>query len=173
MYFYSINFKEDHNMKTLFFTAIMGLLISTSVTAKSTETNYFISTAGQLTHFKHITFKHNEIKVVLENGEKLIIPSAQIKTIRAKGKIYDKLPVYKNNEPTTKEVFMELVTTKDGLKLYRYSSDINSDRRTMGFNVNDNYEMENYVVYKDGQFKTEVNDSNYEAIFTFFDVNYR
>lgn len=137
------------------------------------KSNYFISTTGQLTHYKRIAFKNNEVKVVLQNGEKLLLPMAQIKTIKANGKIYDKLPVYKNDKPTDKEAFMELVTTKRGLKLYKYYTDIDSDNREFGFNVSVDYKMENYVVFKDGQFKTEINDSNYPAIFTYFGLNYK
>ena len=85
---------------------MIGLLISISVSAKTMESNYYVSTTGQLTHCKRITFKNNDIKVVLEDGERLLIPIAQVKTINAKGKIYDKLPVYKNDNPTNKEVFM-------------------------------------------------------------------
>ena len=153
---------------------MIGILIGTSVSAITMESNYYISTSGQLTHCKRIAFKNNEIKVVLQNGEKLLLPVAQIKTIKANGKIYDKLPVYKNDKPTDKEAFMELVITKGGLKLYKYSTDIDSDNnREFGFNVSDDYKMENYVVFKDGQFKTEVNDSNYPAIFTYFELRYK
>lgn len=160
-------------MKTLFYTAILGLFVNLSATAKPIGTNYYVSVTGQLTDCKRIAFRANEIKVVLENGENVLVPMAQIKTIKAKGKVYDKLPVYRNNQPTNKEAFMELITTKEGLKLYKYLTDISSDKREKGFNVNDGYQMENYVVYKDGQYKEEINDLNYAAIFAYFKINYR
>ena len=159
-------------MKKILFIGIIGLIISVTTFAATIVSNYYISTTGQMTNCKRITFKANEIKVVLENGQKLLIPMAQIKTIKANGKIYNKLPVYKNNKPMNKEVFMELITTKETFKLYKYNVDIDWDKRANGFNVADN-QMENYVVYKDNQFQSEINDANYRAMFNFFGINYR
>jgi hypothetical protein len=172
LYFCFVKLKEEQIMKKILFTGIVGLLVNITISAIATGSNYYISTSEQVTNFKNIKFRNNEIKVVLENGEKQIISLAKVKTIKANGKIYDKMPVYKNNKPTNKELLMELIAVKDGLKLYKFCTDINWDDRLNGFNVVD-YKMEIYAVYKDNKFQSEINDTNYPAMFTFFGIRYK
>ena len=157
-------------MKKLISFLTIGLLISFSVKAADLKSNYYVLSNGEMNNFKNIQFRANEIKVTLENGEKLIIPKAQIKAIKANGKYYEKLPVYVNNQPTSQEEFMEFVATRGGLKLYKYRADINSSR-SKGFNEG-NYQMDYYVVFRGDQYWVEVTDANYPTLFDFFRIKY-
>ena len=157
-------------MKKLIIFLATGLLMILSVNAADLKANYYVLSTGEINNCRNVQFKANEIRIVLENGEKLIISKSEIKAIKVNGKYYEKLPVYENNKPTNQEEFMEFVATRGGLKLYKYRASI-SDNRSKGFNEKA-YEMDYYVVFRGDQYWVEVNDINYPTLFNFFRVRY-
>lgn len=151
----------------LFFVLMTGITIN----AAESKANYFVMNSGQVMTCKKILFKADYIKATMENGAVLIIPVEEIKAIRTNKKYYEKMPVYKNNVKTNNEKFMQFVTTRAGLKLYKYTADMNEINGNKVFNnlVNN---AECYVVYKGEQFYVAITDKNYPTLFEFFKLPY-
>lgn len=59
-------------------------------------------------------------KIVLENGEKAIMPVDDLHAYSVKGKIYQKKPYYRDGEATGEKVFMQLISYSNGFKLYKH-----------------------------------------------------
>jgi hypothetical protein len=161
---------EDKTMKNLILT-IGALMIATATMAANLESTYFVKNTGELTNCKKIHFRANDIKVVYENGTEVFIPKNEVKAIHLNDVYYEKLPVYVNNEKTDKEEFMQFVTTRGGLKLFKYSANVSKANGSKGFNVS-GYTMDYYVVYKGDQLWVEVTDVNYPTLFAFFGIKY-
>jgi hypothetical protein len=159
-------------MKKIMFIILVGMLVNLSALAnKNLKADYYILVSGEMNNCKSIHFRTNDIKAVLENDEELFISKSQIKAIKANGKYYEKLPVYINNKPTDQQKFMEFITTRGGLKLYKYTDDMNRDSRLKGFNLN-GFQMDYYVVFKGDQYWVEITDKNYPTMFDFFGIKY-
>jgi len=150
---------------------IIAFAIGFSINAAETKANYYVMNTGETMTCKKIQFKTNVIIAKMENGSKLIIPVENLKAMRANGKYYEKMPVYVNNNLTSEEKFMQFVTTRAGLKLYKYTTDINKINSSKAFNQQ-GFETECYVVYKGDQMHVEINENNYQTIFTFFHLPY-
>lgn len=137
--------------------------------AKDLSGNYYMISTGEKLYCKKIQVGAQKIKATLENGEKVIIPTSQVKMYHLNGKTFEKLPVYANNRNTNKETFMEFVTTRAGLKLYKYSKYVEGyDKVTkeyMGVS-----KVDYYLVFKGDQFYVEVTDRNYKTLFEFFRI---
>ncbi|HEX2935959.1 MAG TPA: hypothetical protein VHO72_11445 [Bacteroidales bacterium] len=146
-------------------------MIATATMAANLESTYFVKNTGELTNCKQILFRANDIKVVYENGTAVFIPKNEVKAILLNNMYYEKLPVYKNNEKTGKEEFMQFVATRGGLKLFKYTGSLAHANGSKGFNVN-GFTMDYYVVYKGDELWVEVTDVNYPTLFTFFGVKY-
>jgi hypothetical protein len=150
---------------------LIACTFSISVNAIELKANYFVKNTGEIMNCKKIHFRSNDIKVVLENGEKLLISKDQIKALRANNKYYEKLPVYINNKKTKNEEFMQFITTRAGLKLYKYTLGINNSESSVGFNVN-GYTTDCYVVFKGDQYYVAITAANYPTMFQFFGLPY-
>jgi hypothetical protein len=153
------------------FLFIVAFTIGLSVNAVELKANYYIKTTGETMNCKKIQFNTNNIKVILENGEKLTISKDQVKALRANGKYYEKLPVYENNAKTNKEEFMQFVTTRAGLKLYKYTTQTTNIDDSRGFNINGTT-MDCYVVFKGDQYYVAITNANYPNMFQFFGIPY-
>jgi hypothetical protein len=150
---------------------ICAFAIVMSAKTAELKANYFIMKSGETMTCKRILFQTNYVKVIMENGSKLIIPKEQIKVIRTNGKYYEKMPVYSNNTKTNDEIFMQFVTTRAGLKLYKYTTDISKIIDNKAFDKID-YSADCYVVYKGDQLHVNITEKNYQTLFEFFRVPY-
>jgi hypothetical protein len=66
-----------------------------------------------------IHFGLNNARIVLTNGEKKTVPIALIKSYAVNGKVFVKLPVYKEGIQNGQMKFMELIKTEGELSLYQ------------------------------------------------------
>jgi hypothetical protein len=157
-------------MKTIILT-LVAMSVVFSINAGEVKSSYYINNTGETMNCKKIQFRSNSIRVVLENGEKALIDKDNIKAIRVKGDYFEKLPVYIENKNTGKEEFMQFVTTRGGLKLYRYKVNISDYNGLKSFNLKGSV-AECYVVFKGDQFHVAVTDANYPTLFSFFGLPY-
>ena len=158
-------------MKKILLTLTV-VIMSLATYASGLANNYYVKNSGETMNFKRIRFVTGNIVVTLNSGEKATIPMDQVKAFNLNGKYFERLPVYTNDQKTDKEVFMEFVATRAGLKLYKYKSDISDVNGKVGFNVN-GYKADTYVVFKGDQYWVSVTDKNYPTLFEFFGVNFR
>jgi hypothetical protein len=104
--------------------------------------------------------------IILENGEKSIIPVEHINSYIAEGKQFDNLELYKDGKSANKMVFMELVKSRGDLSLYKYEAhDYDS------YTPSDTYST--FYVYRGGKLYLEITDKSLPNVFQFFDVKFR
>jgi hypothetical protein len=83
---------------------------------------------------------------------------SDVTAYRKDERVYEKMPVVKNNLNTGRYAFMEVVSYRNGMKVYRY-------RDYSAQNQNDEYR---YLVYSGNRFVVEFDIKNYETLSTFF-----
>jgi hypothetical protein len=157
-------------MKTLAFIISICLLSLTGY-SKDKPYNYYWSSNHQLSFFKKIRLNNGSIKVRLENGKKVEVPVTDVTTYRYHGKTYEKLPVFVDNKYDHKCAFMQFVSTRGGLRLFKYTTWENPQGND-GSNL-DVVKVDHYTVYNGNQFWVSVDQRNYKTIMDFFGVRYK
>ncbi len=94
------------------------VLIAYSGTTRDIPVTW-LGTAERKFDCQRINFGLSKARVVLKNGQKLLVPINSIQSYSIEGKEFTKLPVYRNNRPTGQSAFFELVKTRGELSLYR------------------------------------------------------
>jgi hypothetical protein len=83
---------------------------------------------------------------------------------------FERLPVICENNDTLCTAMMEYLTTRDGLKLYRYTcyaEDVDPATNT----YRKAHEQYGYFVFKDGKFYLRIDAKNAASAFPFFGIN--
>lgn len=104
-------------MKKLF-VLISVALISLNGITRDMGISWLMTSESKL-DCKRINLGVNNARVVLMNGERKSIPINSIRSYSVEGKVFTKLPVYKNGNKAGEETFLELVKTLGDLNLYR------------------------------------------------------
>ena len=99
----------------LAFCIVICLAGSTNLLAGS----WVISKDGKI-DCKSIRIGAVKTRVLLQDGQKLVIPTEQIQKYYLNGKLYSKLCLYRYGKPCKQMVFMEFVDYREGLCLYKY-----------------------------------------------------
>jgi len=149
-------------MKTIFKTSALILalsLISIGSTSSQAYDDYVVTKDGNVLFSKvnngfiHLRCKRND-------GSLTKFDANEIKAYRKDGRYYEKVPYIVGSKPSSREVFMELVCQKAGLKLYIYNpASVKAD----------NYMVEMYV-FKDGKYFETVTPQNLKHYLDFFNI---
>ena len=135
-------------MKKFFAFFLIAGFISTLCVSGQTAT-WVKTTDGQV-NCKKISVQGETVKVVLENGEKQMLPVSSVISYFADDKLYLKMPVQTRGEK--KEALMEFVKTRDDMSLYKLLD-------------KGNYR---YLVYKGNEMYVELLDGNRAEFEKFF-----
>jgi hypothetical protein len=129
--------------------------------------DYYLSVNNEKLHCKKINLDKESIRAVLENGKEVEVPASEVKMYCKNGKIFEKLPLYVNNLATDKNVFMQFIGTRAGLRLYKYNGmeEVNSDGKVKVRKI------QKYYVFKGYDYWSEVTDKNYQTTMDFFNAN--
>lgn len=138
-------------MKKLFFLSLTAGVFM-AISANGQQATWVKTADGQI-NCRKISAKQNELKVVLENGEKKVLPAGTVELYFRDNKLYLKMPLYSKGVKGS-PVFMEFVKTRDDLSLYKYL-DTNNYR---------------YFVYKGNDFYIELLDDNLAYFKKFFNI---
>ena len=123
------------------------------------------SKSGKL-ECKRVNIGITNARIILENGEKIILPVDEISSYSLNDKVFTKLPLFKNGQPTGKKAFMELVKTRDGLSFYRYSI----------YDTESNHPGDlvyRYYVYRGTKLFLELNNVSLPNVCRFFNLEYK
>ncbi len=115
---------------------------STSLLADS----WVISKDGNI-DCKSIRIGASKTRLILQDGQKLVLPTEEIRMYYLDGRLYYKRCLYRDGKPCKQMVFMELVEYRDGLCLYRYLDKVVDPLRY------------SYYVYENGKFSFALDDS--------------
>jgi hypothetical protein len=137
-------------MKKLFvFLMAAGFLFSLAASGQSST--WYETADGQVS-CKKISVQGDKVKVVLDNGEKQVIPAASVSSYFIEDKLFLKKGIFTNG--VKQEKFMEFVKTRDGMSLFMFPD-------------NGTYR---YLVYKGDNLFVEVLDGNRDEFLKFFAI---
>jgi hypothetical protein len=132
--------------------------------ASKPTARYIVTKEGRF-DCKQISIGMQNARIVLTNGKKSTIPIENISSYTLDGRQFDKLELDKKGKDATREVFMELVKSRDDLSLYRLS---HVDYELYP----DNQKVDNYYVYQNGKLYLKLSDKSLPSVLQYFDVNY-
>jgi hypothetical protein len=99
----------------LFFLILMCL----SGSARDVGTSWVVTDEGKI-NCKKIVMGYDNARIIFDNGQRSSISISRVSSFSMNGKVYTKLPLYKDGKATGKVVFMELIKTCGDLCLYKY-----------------------------------------------------
>ena len=144
-------------MKTLI-TFMMIALMGTSLFANGTDGD-FVQTKEKAYFFKNVRLGAKHFLVGLkQTGEKVYFTKEDVVSYKIDGTQFDKIPVIKDNVCTEDYCFMELITYKNGMKVYKYRFfDMNGEKTSR------------HYVFKNGEFVVNFDSKNMETLTAFFE----
>lgn len=118
----------------------------------------FVRTGEDIKYYSKVRYGIPSGLVGVEKSEVDRYKFTEVVSYRKDGCIYERMPVIRNNKETGNYAFMELLTYKNGMKVYRHK--INT-----GVGASDEYQ---YLVYRDGNYVVTFDDQNAETLNMFF-----
>jgi hypothetical protein len=138
-------------MKKLFvFIMAAGFLFSLAASGQSSA--WYQTADGQVS-CKKINVQGDKLKVVLENGEKQVVPAASVSSYYTEDKLFLKKGIFADG--VMQEKFMEFLKTRDDMSLFMFPD-------------NGTYR---YLVYKGDELFIEILEGNRDEFMKFFALN--
>jgi hypothetical protein len=142
-------------MKKLIFLLFVGIFsLSSAIRAGVPD---YIVTKDEVKFYSKVRTGLSYLVGIDESGKDRHHLS-EVLTYCKNGRIYERMPLIENNSETGKYAFMELISYRNGLKLYRH----NLSQGTGSIIEND------YLVYKNGNFVVRFDAKNYQTLNEFF-----
>jgi hypothetical protein len=160
---------EDQIMKkSILF--IMFIMTAFVFKALATEKVCYVTAEGKTYFGQDLKQGLFKTKIVSADGKVFKVRNHDISAYSDGKHQYEKLPVICENNDTVCMALMEYLTSRDGLKLYRYTSyseDIDLPTNT----YRKAHEHYGYFVFKDGKFYLRIDEKNASAAFPFFGID--
>lgn len=156
-------------MKTNICTTLLVMLAVTVFATNEPSKNY-ITVNGETSFCQKVKTGLFYTTIQKEDGTVLKIKNKELDAFCCKGHLFERLPLYLNGKVTGKTSMMEYVTSRNGLRLYKYC-----EYGECGDFIHCNYKGPHlqtvYFVYKDGEFYLEVNRENGATVLPFFGID--
>ncbi len=148
----------------MFFLAILN------ISAGSLNDNDVVVTGKTIYYCTKVTFSMMHAKCNLSDGSVIKLNMHDINAFQKDGCTYEKVPIYKNNKPSSQVYFMQLISTRDEMKLYKY------DRSDLYFEHPSKEKPSPcsgsvYYVFKNGKYVMELCEINFVTVMSFFGIN--
>jgi hypothetical protein len=143
--------------KFLFILVLMLISFSVRVLAVKPEVCY-VKTANMVYFGNDVKMGLFNTKIISCDGCVTKVKTSEITSYMHDGKLYDLLPLICPTGDTLCHAFLEYMTSRNGLKLYRFHCCENCIVKWV------------YFVYKDGNLYLRINQYNAESILPFFGI---
>jgi hypothetical protein len=152
-------------MKTKIFILMLIIAVNIELTA-SAEIAYLITQNDTLICKK---IKPGTFNICITNIDGVIqnIPNENVSAYFVNGKRFDKMKVVLDGKPTGESRFMELLSQRNGLKLYEYKYSLDTTQQHI---VNSRGKAV-LLVYKNDEFFLQIDKKNAESLSNFFHLN--
>lgn len=146
------------------------LLVSSALVLKAGDEAINYVTSGGKTYFCQ-KMKPGLFctKIFTCDGNILKIPFKNVDSYCCKGRLFERLPVVVEGVPTDRTALMEYITSRNGLRLYKYC-----EYGECGDLINSTYKNAHlqftFFVFKDGEFYLEVDQKNVPTVLPFFGI---
>jgi len=131
-----------------------------TVNAKGISDMDYVVTKNATYFCQDITIGLLNYKCTLEDGEVLSLKLNEIRAYKKDGRIFERLPIYQENQATGSTSFMELLGMKDELKLFKYVNYVNT--------ATQNLPIDEYFVYRNGVYVLELTPKSGPNVLKFF-----
>jgi hypothetical protein len=155
-------------MKKIILAATFLLMVA-SLFAKNKENINYVKVDGTIYFGSKIKTGFLNTTLITSDGKKMKFDNHKIDARMNKGKLFELLPLVCNNHKNMGMAMMEFVTSKDGLKLYRYTC-CNAPSEIEQNIVDMRHPDCIYFVFKDGKYHLTVNSANVENVLPFFGI---
>ncbi len=135
-----------------------------SAAIASSPASWVASEDGTI-HAEKVKIGFKNAKIVLENGEKTILPVDDLYAYSVKGNIFERKPYYRDGEATGEEVFMELISYSNGLKLLKHV-EYDYDAITPGSPI------DKFYVYRNNELHLALDHKSLPTVMKFFGVSW-
>jgi hypothetical protein len=150
---------------------VLLTVVSFAFIVKATnETNYVI--VGDKVYFSNnVKIGLANLRLETEDGLTFKAPLKIVDAYMVDGTLCERLPLFCPDGRVKCTALLELVSFRNGLKLYKLCSYKNN--KNLGCYFFDETNRESmYFVYKDGKLHLRVNEKNAETVFDFFHVKF-
>lgn len=108
-------------------------------------------------------------KITTLDGKTVKIPNAEVDAVMHNSRLFERLPVVCENNVVACLALMEFVTSRSGLRLYRYTSVYEENDPAMNKfeSAKPHYD---YYVFKDGEFYLRIDQKSAPTALPFFGV---
>lgn len=139
---------------------IFAIIMATAFTtfARAPKFHYVLTSNGAI-YCSKINMGANTTRVITTDGKRMDISNIDIYGYSKNGNIRMKMPEMKNNQPTGKMVWMQLLATRNGFSIYRQDYFLPS-----GQAVTDMF------VFEGSRYVLQVDKRNSPTVLSFFGV---
>jgi hypothetical protein len=156
-------------MKPIFLILLTALVSIVAYANEKNEINYVITNADTII-CKEMSMGFSNAEITKTNGDVVKVNKEDVDAYKVNGKLYERKVVFKNKNATGVRAHMELISQRNGLKLYCYKFIADSGWDTKKGNFEDAREVASLLVYKDDNLYLEVDEQNVPTILDFFHV---
>ena len=142
-------------------------LLSAGLYAADKENISYVKTKGVTYFGTEVRPGLFNIRVITTDGSKVKVQNTEIQSVMHDGRLYELMPVVCKDNRVIRMAMMEYITSKDGLRLYRYSSCNKCCELEKGIITNTDA-GDVYYVFKDGKFFLRIDETNAGATLSFF-----
>lgn len=143
---------------------ILSAVLFASAAIASSPASWVASEDG-IIQAERVKVGYKNAKIMLENGEKTVLPVDDLYAYSLNGKVFEKKPYYKDGEATEEEVFMQLISYSNGLKLFKHV-EYDYDAIIPGTPVN------KFYVYRDKELHLALDQKSMPTVMEFFGVRW-
>lgn len=154
-------------MKKLFAVSVIVMLAF--VVKAAGEMNYVI-VEGKTFFSEEVKVGLKNIHVTTDEGLTMKAPLKKVNAYYVDGKVCDRLPLICCNGKVRCTALLELVSHRNGLRLYKYHTE---DARLGCCFQDQSSQGMVLLVYKNGELHLRVNKENMETVLAFFRVPYK
>ena len=156
-------------MKKLIFI-IMFIMIVFGIKARAGEKVCYVTSNG-ISYFGHeLRQGLFKTKIVAADGKVYKLKNNEIDAYSDGRHQFEKLPVICGNNDTLCLALMEYLTSRDGLKLYRYTC-YAEDKDPLTNTYRSAHQNYGYFVFKEGRFYLRIDEKNAGEVFPFFGID--
>jgi len=109
---------------------------------------------------QEISFGLLSTKCILQNGEVLNLKLNEVRAYKKDGRIFERMPVYKDDKITGSSSLMELIGMKGELKLFHHVSTETSVSQMLSYSQ--------YFIFRNGDYILQLTDQSGPGLLKFF-----
>jgi hypothetical protein len=109
------------------------------------------------------------MNLTLDNGTIIKVPLKKVDSYSCNGRMFERLPVMCKGAPENCTELMEYVTSRNGFRLYKYST-VQEHGELYDNTYKKAHQEFELFVFKDGKFCLQVTKENIESVLPFFGI---